>query len=286
MKFGTAYYDLARNPPSFNFLDFLLEAEKWRLKNGLDRLTISVLPGPMEGFRRDCLPPSGGAVRTSWLNNIVIPMARLLPSCGEEAKFNHQASEGITMGRDKYLIGLVSLFDSASQNLYSLKAPQEDVERKKQQHGKYITITIRNTGWWVQRTSNVGEWTIVAREIERQGYKVVFIPDGTKPNELVDGFENDPIAAQNSFNRAVLYQGSEMNFGLPSGPMWMCWFMGVPIMMVKMVNDNEPPTTEAMYRRVGIKPGGVMPNAKHRQTMLWKPEQADLILQAFEAVMQ
>lgn len=286
MPDGTAYYDLARNPPSFNFLDFMLEAEKWRIKEEIPRIKFSILPGPMNGFRRDCLPPNGEQERIRWLNNIVIPMARLLPSCGEEARINYQATEGKTLGRDKYLIGLSALMDSAQKDMYVLRAPADEIDDVKDKYGRYVTITIRDTGWWVERTTNVSEWLIVAKELQTQGFRVVFVPDGMKPDTIIEGYDCDREASCNSLKRAALYQGSEMNFGIPNGPLWMCMFLGAPLMMVKMVNENEPSTTASSYIKIGLNPGKQMPNAKPRQMILWEKEDASVILKTFESLMR
>jgi hypothetical protein len=283
---GTAYYDLAKNPPSFNFVDFLLVAESWCISKGVGpgNLTVAVLPGPRDGFRNDALPPYGKEERTRWLENIVLPMPILLPSCGRPAILGDVPPERQFFGRGEYPIGLRTLTKIARQGIYPFRAPPDLIAAARAKYGaKYVTITERNTGWWVERTTNLNEWRVVARELERTGYRVVLIPDGTKADREIEGFETDPEAGCKVLPRAALYAGAAMNFGIPSGPMWLAWFMGVPVIMCKMLT-NEPPTMTGSYAAAGIPPGSQMPNARAGQRFLWQPENAASILDAFEKV--
>ncbi len=295
MTIGTFYYDFARNPPSFNFVDALLTAEEWRVDNKLDGLSVVTLPGPMDGFRRDNLPPKGKAERTRWRDNIVVPMPVLLPSCGapaivvevgEQPPKNEGAFAGPSFGRGEYPIGFKKLVQHAKDNRYPFVVPQALVDVARLKWGnRYVTISERNTGWWIQRTTNLNEWRIVARELERAGYRVVLVPDGTKADRPVVGFDTDPKAACHVLERAALYAGAEMNFGIPSGPMWLCWFLGAPVTICKMINENEPPTSAKSYTSSGLPPGTQLANARPRQRILWGPEKASDLLEAFDMAM-
>lgn len=282
---GTAYYDLGRNPPSYNFVDFLLQAEAWRIAGGLDGLDVAVVPGPQNGFRADDLPPAGGAVRSQWRDNIVLPMPRLLPSCGRPAVLvdRKHRSEGPEFGRGEYLCGFYRLVQMAQQGVYPFVCPEDEIAAARARHGhRYVTVTLRQVEWWPNRTSRIDEWRAVARELERRGYKAVFIPDGTKPDHAVDGFATDPEAARHVVARAALYAGAVMNFGIPSGPMWLAWFMGAPTIVVRMIIEEDRPTSAAAYARNGLPPGTQLRNARSRQRLVWADERADVILAAFD----
>lgn len=294
LRCGRAYYDLVHNPPSFNFVDFLLLAERWRLAHGFDALEFMVLPGPLEGFRQDHLPPVGGAERTRWLNNIVLPMPMLLPSCGKPAVLDPRAT-GPGFGRGQYLIGFKSLMESAAADCYPLRAPPQMVEKARRRYGRYITITHRDVAWWPLRRPQLDEWRKVADYLSSQGLAVVLIPEGTKADEPVSGFLTDPEAGRNSVARAALYAGAVMNFGIPCGPLWMAWFMGAPCLIARMSDDRpdtvlgrelqSPATSARSLRNSGLMPGQSLPNARPRQMCLWADDTAKNVLHAFERLM-
>lgn len=294
---GRSYYDLALNPPSFNFVDHMLVSERWRIANGYETVEFVCLPGPVEGFRNDRLPPAGGAERTRWLNNIVIPMPRLLQSCGKPAVLD-PAARGPGFARGQYRIGFKSLVESARADCYPLVAPPDMVEDAKRKWGeKYVTITHRDVGWWQLRKPQLNEWRLAADELERAGYAVVLIPEGTKADEPVPGWQTDPYAGRNSVARAALYAGASMNFGIPSGPMWMCWFLGVPCIVMRMSDERKDTignggreldncTREQSLRNAGLNRGQSLPNARPRQKIVWVDDTHRNILNAFEDVMR
>lgn len=291
---GRCYYDLARNPPSFNFVDFLLVSERWRIAQGYGAIEFVVLPGPLEGFRNDHLPPTGGAERQSWLNNIVMPMPLLLPSCGKPAVFD-PAATGHGLGRGQYLIGFKSLMESAAAGCYPLRAPPQMVNEARTRYGRYVTITHRDVAWWPLRRPKLDEWRKVAAYLDRQGLRVVLIPEGTKADQPVDGFVTDPQAGRNSVARAALYAGAVMNFGIPCGPMWLCWFLGAPCLIARMSDDRpdtvlgrerqSPATSARSLQNSGLMRGQSLPNARPRQMCLWADDTARNVLTAFERLM-
>jgi hypothetical protein len=295
LRVGRSYYDYARNPPSFNFVDHMLVSERWRIANGHDRLEFVALPGPMQGFRKDHLPPAGGAERIRWHNNIVRQMPILLPSCGQPIEIDPYAT-GPGFARGEYLIGFKSLVQSAAADCYPLRAPADLVEQARNKWGsRYVTLTHRDVAWWRLRQPQLEEWRKVADKLGRAGFRFVLIPEGTKADEPVPGFETDPEAGRNSLARAALYAGAEMNFGIPSGPMWMCWFLGVPTLIMRMVDERDdsvipgqpirPPTTARRLRHSGLFPGQSLPNARRCQKILWADDTAANVLDAFDRLM-
>lgn len=287
MTVGTAYYDFARNPPSFNFLEFLLQAELWRKSAQLDRIAVVLLPGPLEGFRNDVYPPSGGRERSRWRDNIVVPMPVLLPSCAAPAIMgtaDHQA-DSPQFGRGEEMFGLHRLVQMAKANNYPLSVPQEYIELARAKHGeRYVTLTERKVDWQSNRTPNLAEWAIVARVLEDAGYKFILIPEGSKASRPADGFSVDQEAGRNSLVRAGVYAAAAMNFGIPCGPMWFAWFIGAPMIMCRMLIDGEC-TKANDYSEAGLEPGKQLANARPRQLLLWDEESAPKILAAFERIM-
>ena len=280
---GTAYYDLSLNPPTFNFIDFLLAAEAWRLRLGLDRIEVKVLPGPRDGFRDDNLPPYGKAERTRWLNNIVLPLAALLPSCGKPAEVVERAHvpPGPHFGRGKYCIGTSVAVAAAKENIYPLRTNPAAADDCRELYGRYVTITLRNPGWWPGRTSNVAEWLKVAEAIRARGYRVIFLPDDRSAK--IEGY--DVLHVPRSDSRSWLYAGSELNMGINGGPMQLSWFMGVPTLAFYRTNENEPSSTKARFIADGLPPGSQFANARPKQRIVWAMDDAETVLKAFDEVM-
>lgn len=272
-----AIYDLSRNPPTFNVVDFLMQAERWRIAQGLERIVVKVRPGPNEGFRQDTLPPYGGAERRRWLNNIVLPAPMLLPSCGQYAELvsrDHMV-DGPSFGRDAYTVGPKTWRKAFAEGEYVLRAPLVPFARGK----PYVTITLRNTGWWTERSADFAQWHLIGAALQDAGYHVVVVPDGAKPEETLDGFETDVTAAHRILLRASLYAGAQLNLGVSNGPLWMCWFMGAPVLICKMINENEPSAGAATFRNaMGVEPGTQPPHALARQRLVWEPDRADVIV--------
>lgn len=262
--------------------------ERWRKAQRIARLEVKVLPGPVEGFRADKLPPYGGAQRRRWLENIVLPMPCLLPSCGTPAELvdrEHKAA-GPSFGRGAYTVGPSTWRRAFAEGDYPFVCPAELVARKRAEVGdNVVTITLRDTGWWVERSSNLTEWKIVARQLEQEGYRVIFVPDGTKADEPIEGFEADANAARHVLARAALYSVARLNLGISNGPLWLCWFMGLPVLICKLVNEKEPMAGVAHFRRMGLTPGGQPPHARLGQRLVWANDNSAIILSQAEELL-
>ncbi len=255
--------------------------ERWRKAKGIERLEVKVLPGPVDGFRADKLPPYGGAERKRWLENIVFPMPLLLPSCGATAELVERdyRAPGPTFGRGRYTVGPSTWRQAFEDGDYPFVCPADLIARKREDVGdNCVTITLRNTGWWVERSSDLTQWLVVANDLERAGYRVVFVPDGTRADDPVDVFETDPQAAREVIARAALYSAAVLNIGVSNGPLWLCWFMGLPTLICKLINENEPSAGVNNFRRMGLAPGMQPRHARPGQRLLWASDRAEILL--------
>ena len=285
---GTVFYDLAHNPPTFNFVDFLLAAEGWRRSNGFEKVDIKILPGPKDGFRDDDLPPYGRAERMRWLENICIPLPALLPSCGKPAEIvaRDYRPNGPHFGKGRYMVGLPTAVAAAQQDIYPLRADGSEARRC---YGRYVTITLRNPGWWKGRQTAAEDWLTAADEIRRLGYVVVLIPDGSRePSDFLGlcGHAVDELASTEVLRRAQLYAGAEMNLGITSGPMELSWFLSAPTIIFVRTNEEERASSVMAYEKAGLPPGSQFANAKARQRWVWAPDTAENILAAFRETMR
>lgn len=272
----TALYDLGKNPPSFNVVDFLLQAERRRIALGLEKVRVRIIPGSYDGFRCDRLPPYGPEERNRWLRNIVIPMAKLLPSCGEEARMYdpQEPVPGPEWGRGEYLVGLHHNVKSAAECCYPLRAERGYVERW-YPYGKFVTITLREVDWWPDRTTPLPIWTRVAKRLAKESIRVVFIRDGAVPWAPVEGFDTAPKdVSERSDARAGIYAAARTNLFIPCGPLMMAWFMGVPAIMFKPLSGHA---TARSWESAGIAIGRQFQNSSPGQHFVWSGDDPDFI---------
>lgn len=273
-----AAFDHACSPPTYDFVSFLVGLEMERMARGDDTVQIGILPGPMGGFRADNLPPFSLDERVAMRDRIVVPMARLLPSCSEcvvctDRNWPPPGSYGY--GQQRY--GFHMKMEAARANVYPLRCP-EPVSRMED----YITITLREASYWPTRNSNVTEWIKVAQQLMRQGHQIVVVRDTAKADESLPGIETAPRASHALPARARLYAGARLNLFINNGPAWLCWFMGLPTLICKMTSPEAPVVHDQFFASYGLPRGAQMPNARPRQRILWSDDDHRPILDAVE----
>jgi len=272
-----ACFDLQYSPPTYDSVSFVLAAELERIKRGCEALTIHILPGPKGGFRLDKLPPFTIEERQHMRDKIVVPMARLLPSCVECVVRNDRVKpeNGFGYGESKY--SLPFLLQAARQNVYPLRAePKQD--------GSYVTITLRETQYWPTRNSNLNEWLRVAIWLREQGHRVIVVRDTERANAKFGDFESSPHASRDLLTRASLYAGARLNLFVNNGPAWLCLFMAAPCLIFKLTSPAAPCTNDEYFASAGFRRGESWPNLKPRQLVSWMPDHTEHIIAAIKNI--
>lgn len=276
----TACYDLAYSPPTYDFVGFLLAAETERRKLKADSLEIRILPGPSNGFRKDGLPPQDVEVRRSMLQNIVVPMTKLLPSCECCIVQDSRAdANGRLFGCGVVKHGMLQIVEAAKRNIYPFK-----VEPAKRTN--YVTITLRESSYWPTRNSNLEEWARVGRHLRELGFLVVVIRDTDKAQEPFEDFVTSPRASTDLLYRASLYAGATLNLFVNNGPAWMCLFMGVPSAIFRITSPGAAPTSESFLARCGFSKSAEWPNLRPKQIVSWADDTFDEIIPRIEPLLQ
>ena len=267
----TAYYDLARNPPTYDFVTFLMRVEALRLASGDKDVEIMVLPGPDEGFRLDNLWPRGGEARRKLLNNIVVPMAALLPACCRVTVHDdrpHAVSN--SFGHNEYTIPFRNFTVAYGKGIRPLRSPD-----RPQREPDLVTITLRESEHWAFRNSNPSEWLKAAWLLD-QDYRVVFVRDTAHADVPLPGAVCDPEASRDLLARARLYSRAAVNFFVSNGPAWLALALDVPAVIFRPTADHGP----HFFREVaGVQRGGQMPNAPPYQRLVWKDETAERVVE-------
>lgn len=274
----TAYYDLAVSPPTYDFLTALCMIERERLRVGADGVEIVLLPGPKDGFRKAPLWPYTTAGREAALQNIVIPMAGLLPSCVGVRRQADRNAEGY---------GVFTALHGFPNHMTLLREGIRPLRALSPKPGNYVTITLREAEHWPSRNSNVAEWLYVAEAIQCLGYRVIFIRDTRKADEPLEGFETSPLASRDLMVRADLYAGAVTNLGTGSGPMCLAVFMGAPFIMAKILASDAVCCDEHFFASCGWKRGEQYPTSPPYQRVVWEDDKAQTVMTAFrEAVLR
>lgn len=273
-----AVYDLSCCPPSFDVVSFLLWIEQERLARGEAHVEIDILPGPAGGFRQDSLWPHTIAERIALRDKIVVPMCSMLPSAKRVTvcKERFEADQG-AIGYGEYSMHFRRFVAAMSECIRPLR-PRSHIKYDPER----ITITLRECDHWPERNSNLPEWLESARRIERRGYRVVFVRDTLKAGEVLPGYTIDPAAAIDLDYRGALYRSSACNLFVSNGPAWFAMACGAATIMFKPANDALGRCYGSEWlKSCGIPIGSrTIPGASAYQTLVWKEDTADVILDA------
>ncbi len=291
MKTVVAYYDLKTSPASYDIVAFLCAAERWRRKRGADKIAINILPGPNGGFRQDKFWPFNIAERQKMLDQVVAPMARMLPNASV-ALWRGSARpkpEADSIGYMCWLYGLKLQVECMKEGIRPLR-PAVELPRD----NALVTITLREAQHWSQRNSNVPAWVEAAKQISRKGYRVIVIRDTLLADQKIEGIETSASASWDLTTRAQLYRSASCNLFVNNGPAWFAMAVDAPVLMLRPVFEGQlrnvngavsNACTSRYFAECGIPAGGQIPNSPNHQRIVWEDDATDKILAAFEGFM-
>lgn len=303
-----AFYDLEVSPVSFDFVGFLTMAEVERKALGLESIHVVIVPGK-EGFRQgDSRPLEQLELR---LKNIVLPMARFLPSnvnltvCAgrEEARLLEAFTArrifpyGYRVAEPKscYMCGEMVRLHKEGHHLPSLRAPADargfiaqwlrDVARDR----KVVTITLRESSLEPARNSLLAEWVRFAKGLDPEVYLPVFIRDteaSLKPvPRALQGLTLFPEIPWNLDLRLALYELSFLNLGTNNGPFGMTDLCPqVRYLMFKVIVSGGIVTSLRFHEEQGVSVGESLPFSGPFQKWVWEDDRYPAIQREFEAM--
>lgn len=270
-----ACYDLNVSPASYDFVSFLLDIERERLARGEKDISISFRRGPFGGFRRDGFWPAKAAERQHLHENIVLPMAQLLPSVAEVDVEEPKPSD-YGFGVRKYGTDLYMKALGAGARPLRAGVAMADSSR-------LVTITLRECEHWPARNSNPPEWLRAASAIKAMGFDVAFVRDTRFADQPINGFETEPHAARNLTYRARLYASAYCNLFVNNGPAWVSIALDAPTVIVKMTTEELGGCYSSEYfAKCGLRKGDQLPQSGQHQRIVWDDDRVEVILAAFE----
>ena len=308
-----AFYDLKVAPITFDYLWFLAGADLERRRRGLDRVHITIVPGPHDGVRRehrDYERVVDAEGRRARIHNVLLPASSLLPSCAGVtlADSRRQAAALRAAARHVYpadyepalpvypsSIDCIAAARAGERTIGVLRATEQalaDVERflaARAGTRRVVTITLRAYRYMPARNSSLEAWAGFARGLDARRYFPVIVPDTEQaieglPAEL-EGLTAMPEAAWNLPIRMALYQRAWLNLGVNNGPMGLCWLNErTRFVTIKMATPGVPQTTLDYMRSLGFEAGRSLPFATPYQELVWQDDTPDAIAEAFARV--
>ena len=299
-----AFYDLAVSPISFDFIAFVIEAERARMAGKNDRVHFVVVPfEKLEGHHDNSLfETEHGEWRTS---NILTPLCWMLPSCAGLSICSSRDEANDLLARsstnvfpenyridapvDRHHTGWTVIAGHLGENIQFLRAPEEALTYAQQwidHHAdgrKCIPITLREAPFKTMRNSDMTVWSDFARRINTDDFFPVLIRDIDRAlDKLPAEFKGTTEFAEGAFNlelRMALYEKSHLCMFVANGPAQVCFYNKNVKFLYQVTGDwlTDKPTP---FNRMGIDFDETPPFANKYQRWLWQEQNADALFAA------
>lgn len=275
-----ACYDLNICPASYDVVAFLTLAEVERAKMKDHSIDIHILPGPVDGFRRDGLWPFSTAERLQMLREVVIPMCEMLPSMSSLTVHDDRPPELLGMfGAGQYLISLDNILRGLRNGCRPLRVPSPLPPYP------MVTITLREADHYPLRNSRVEQWMEAGNRIQARGFEVVFIRDTLRADDKLGPYLTSPGASRNLKERAGLYRRAYLNLGVSNGPMWFAVALDARLLMMRPSTEGAGGPFDIQFMtEYGLPPGEQLPTSPPYQRLVWQDDTAENIINAFDSM--
>lgn len=309
-----AFYDLDRQPSSFDTVHFLLAAEAAREKVGSPPLVLVVVPRSEREARvverfRALRGSTWGAAGEDWMRSqVVAAVAHLLPSVSGVVEAPGRAWAGILRSSldaarvypprydvrvpqaQHHLRRLSEALDGGfdARRLRSSPVARDAVARWTG-GGPFVTVTLRRSSTSPIRNSSPQAWQAFVRRAVGDGFDVVLVDDFEAPPldwSCVDGqsvrvFEP---AVWNVQARMALYESAAGNWFVNNGPAALALFARErpPTFVTKMLVPDVPETSEAYFDAAGIRVGGPYPSDHPFGAFVWSDDDEKTLRQTWQ----
>jgi hypothetical protein len=310
-----AVYDLNAGPLTYDFVQFLVLAERFRQASGKPHLRLVVVPGENDGFRNFSQRDRFLSIASKeWrLRQLVMRAAHLLPALAGIVRFRSRESAAACLGETSpdlffppgfdsaapvapYHLAFVMQFASQGADIRTLAAPPvtsalvRRLLREIAGERPVVTITMRQSEFQPARNSRLDQWLRFADSCERRGLFPLFIPDteallAGRVTEF-GGFASLPLAALSLPVRAAVYQESWHNMLANGGPYTLCLYNPrARFSMFKLLVPGVATASAEYHAGQGLTPGTQLPFAGPLQRLVWEDDSAEALEREVEAVM-
>ncbi len=308
-----AFYDLTNYPGTFDFGYFLMAAEVTRQKVGLNALQIYIVRPGRDAEQR---LPSGFSAAVDegardWrILNILLPMLTFLPSVVGYSLLPDRVAaaalrEHLTNVYPEHLhreaVPIYLAYQEVNRELAQtpsalrLRASVEGLRLIQQwistraRGRKLITITLRQYDFLSERNSNVEAWTTFARELTRDGYFPVIVPDTATALDSLSpelaGITVIPEAALNLLLRMALYESAYLNLATTGGPIALMLLSDrCKFLLLKLLVPGVPLCSAEHLTQIGFVIGKDPPYLGIGQHIVWESDDLPIIRREFYAM--
>lgn len=260
-----------QQPANFDFTSWLVQREMERAREGA--------PAPLKvAF----WSPAGLTYKRRMLHPVVRAMVPLLGAVEDPA-----AERARLAPLDAGYVNIVTAA-RAGEAVPKFRAPAAAKQQVRDFLGyepPIVTITLRETEHDISRNSNTSAWLALARHIQAQGYRIIFVRDTARAKEPIGGFETLSTASLMLDIRLALYEHAKFNFFVSNGPVSLACFSDVPWMAFIAVSDDDPlpVSTPSWWRdHHGIGPGEQFPWSRPDQRIIWARDDYENLVEAWE----
>jgi hypothetical protein len=264
-----ATFDLGQNSASWQFLQFLINAEL--SKPAGSKLTVEIRIAPYR------IRPRGRDVIESHalFKKVMIPGIKLI---GAERV---QGEVPLNYPSQHYIVAVLAAREGKKIPRWTV--PSESMEEVRHWLGgrKPLVITLRECRYWKGRNSNLEAWKQFAGTC---GEDVIFVRDTKTADEPIDGFETSPRASRDLLFRAALMFQAKACLHVANGPMMIPLYSDIPWLSFKPLCPQEPAYgagQERYWRRQKIDIGGQFPWSLPTQRMIWENDDYENIERAW-----
>jgi tetratricopeptide (TPR) repeat protein len=301
-------YDLSVAPTSYDFLSFLTIVEMKRRREDYDRFDVVFVPALGNGFWDK---EATSVDEKVWrVQNLLVPMCWLWPACASVSVLGTRGEAGRLLrraGRDVYPDGYrldkpvlesfqlshVIAARACGELLPRWEAPRRARElidgwlAPRAQGRRVVTITLREASYYQARNSNLALWIEFARQLDEEGYFVVFLRDTELAFEPVadaqGSFEIFPPASISLAMRAALYEASFALMMPSQGPLNLLFLHpechGV---ICDLLNRGAANSTPTVLRSLGLEIGQQAPLLGATKRFVWEPTTVRNLRYAFD----
>ena len=306
------FYDLETCPITYDFASFLALAELERRQRKLGCVYVVIVPGRRLLREADDYQAAvGPAARRNRIDDIVIPVTRLLPTCAgatvcesrKQAVAVYRRAGGRVLpadyhpryptapnGRD------VRRRTRAGEALFPMLRASEAARRElaaslESRVGgrRIITVTLREYPYMPGRNSNLESWIAFADGLDSRRYAVVFVRDtGRAKAPPPEGMLRHIVCQSASLDvgvRMALYELAYLNMAIMHGPMELCWYNESCRYLVFLGLGSAPQTEAEVLRRNEFRIGEPLPFARRYQRWIWERDDLPVIRREFDAML-
>lgn len=264
-----AVYDLAKSPPTHDFVNWLARAEAQRIAAGDETLTIVIKPGERRISPRDL---AYSREKRAWrIRHLLAPLAWLVPSV-VDVRVDGEGEQTLPYANPGKPVAPM------------LKAPQHALDTVRAWLPENaVTITLRESDFEPVRNTVREEWLRVARWLHEQGYAPIFVPDAERDMRQPGGmypYFNYHAAAHCLDLKLALYESACMNLMTNSGVMLMALYADVPLLCFKLEVDEVPCCRRLHLLSSGFAPTFDWSTPKNAKRLFWEPDTYDFITRA------